>query len=48
MQEDEKNYNFKDAILRLYELMGDNSISFEYDELPGKEVTVTIEDKEDE
>lgn len=46
MQENE--YSFKDAVIRLYEMLGDASISFEYAELPGKIVTVDIEDKEDE
>jgi len=44
----ETEYSFKDAIIRLYEMLGDASISFEYNELPGKIVTVDIEDKEDE
>jgi len=48
MQEDVKNYTFKEAIVRLYELLGNTSIDFEYEELPDKEVTVTIEDKEDD
>jgi len=48
MLEEEKNYSFKEAILRLYEVLGDSSISFEYEEMPGKEVTVIIEDKEDD
>jgi len=44
----EKEYSFKEAILRLYDMMGDASISFEYEEMPEKQITVTIEDKEDE
>lgn len=43
----EKEYSFKEAVLRLYDMMGDVSISFEYEEMPEKQVTVTIEDKED-
>ena len=43
----EKEYSFKEAILRLYDMMGDVSISFEYEEMPEKQVTVTIEDKND-
>ena len=44
----EKEYSFKESILRLHEMLGDTSISFEYDELPGKIVTVDIEDKQDD
>ena len=43
----EKEYSFKEAILRLYDMMGDVSISFEYEEMPEKQVIVTIEDKND-
>lgn len=48
MKIDEQEYTFKDSILKLYELLGDANISFEYEEMPGKEVTVDIKDKEDE
>jgi hypothetical protein len=48
MPVDEKSYSFKEAILRLYDMLGDANISFEYEEMPGKEVTVDIKDKEDE
>jgi len=44
----EKEYSFKEAVLRLYDMMGDVTISFEYEEMPEKQVTITIEDKEDE
>lgn len=40
-------YSFKDAVLKLYELMGLGSITMEYEELPGLNVTLTIEEQED-
>lgn len=44
---DEKNnYTFKDSVLKMYELMGLGSIVLEYPELPGLEVTLTIDEKE--
>lgn len=45
---DTMEFNIKEAILRLHELMGNFNITFEYEELPNKEVTLTVEDKEDE
>ena len=41
-----EEYTFKDAVLKLYELMGLGSITMEYDELPGLDVTLTIDEKE--
>lgn len=41
-----EEYTFKDAVLKLYELMGLGSITMEYDELPGLEVTLNIDEKE--
>lgn len=40
-------YSFKDAVLKLYELMGLGSITMEYEELPGLNVTLIIEEQED-
>lgn len=48
MLETGKEFSFKEAVLRLYDMIGDVTISFEYEEMPDKQVTVTIEDKEDE
>lgn len=45
---DTVDFNIKEAILRLHELMGNFNITFEYDELPNKEVNLTVEDKENE
>lgn len=40
-------FNIKEAILNLHELMGNFNITFEYPELPNKEVNLTVEDKEE-
>ena len=48
MLEKDREYSFKEAVLRLYDMMGDVTISFEYEEMPEKQVTVTIEDKEND
>lgn len=42
----EKEYTFKESVIKYYELMGLGSISLEYPELPGLEVTLSIEEKE--
>lgn len=41
-------YSFKDAVLKLYELMGLGSITMKYEELPGLNVTLTIEEQEED
>lgn len=40
-----EEYTFKDSVLKMYELMGLGSITMEYDELPGVEVTLSLEEK---
>ncbi len=42
-----EEYTFKDAVIKLYELMGLGGIVMHYDELPGLDVTLTIEEHED-
>jgi hypothetical protein len=42
---DPSEYTFKDAVLKLYELMGLGSVTMEYEELPGLEVTVSIDEQ---
>ncbi len=41
-----EEYTFKDAVLKLYELMGLGEITMNYDELPGLDVTLSIEEHE--
>ena len=43
-----EEFNIKDAVIRLHELLGDYTVSFEYDELPNKEVILTVGDKEND
>lgn len=45
---DTVEFNMKEAIIKLHELMGNFNITFEYEELPNKEVNLTVGDKEDE
>lgn len=40
-------FTFKEAIIKLHELMGDTTIVLEYEELPEKEIVLTIQEKED-
>lgn len=48
MKNEQMEFNMKEAIIRLHELMGNFNITFEYEELPNKEINLTVEDKEDE
>lgn len=34
---------FKESIIKMYELLGENTIVLGYDELPGMDVIITIE-----
>ncbi len=42
-----EEYTFKDAVIKLYELMGLGEITMNYDELPGLDVVLSIEEHED-
>lgn len=43
-----EEYTFKDAVLKLYELMGLGEITMNYDELPGLDVTLSIEEHDND